>query len=191
MNTPIVVIRFLRIRPIKLPVEAWAPGVRDYVQADLLAQAKSKVESARRDLESAKRKVSDSTSLTLPEQEGKTWSDDFKRAKPNLWQTIGRGWRYQGGLLAQTQPTMERSCLRSKRNHPRDFELNLRFRTTGGNQWKSTGIRFDADTTGENAHTVYVSAFEGGPKVQLSHTVAGQNIYPGDGPCRTKVKLFA
>ena len=167
---------------VKLPVEAWAPGAREFVQADLLAQAKAQVQTTSDNFEHLKQEQAVAAKAD-PEKvnpDGTPLADDFKTSRPEMWETIGSGWRYQGGLLAQTESTMERSCLRSTAHHPRDFELNLKFQTTGGKQWKSTGIRFDADESGDNAHTVYASAFEGGPKVQLSHTVAGQDFYPAD-----------
>ena len=174
---------------VKLPVEAWAPGVREYVQADLLVRAKSRVETARQNLEQIKQQEAQADAAATANPEGNAFVDDFKTSRPELWETVGGGWRYQGGLLAQTEPTMERSCLRALTPHPRDFELSLKFQTTGGKQWKSTGIRFDADEKGESAHTVYVSAFAGGPKVQLAHTVAGRSIYPNDAKVDLPIQL--
>ena len=174
---------------IKLPTEAYAPGVREYVQANRLAQAKTKVEESRNRFAEIKRKQELVIAESKQVHEGKTFADDFSVSRPNDWETIGRGWRYQGGLLAQTRPTMERSCLRTKEFHPREFELSLRFQTTGGEQWKSTGIRFDVDESGENAHTVYASAYAGGPKIQLAHTVAGREIYPRDAMVSQPIKL--
>ncbi len=167
--------------PIDLPVEAWAPGVRDYVQTDRLAAATAKVTAAREHLEQIKHTQESATAAeTAIAADPTSLTEDFAKSRPDIWQTIGSGWRYQGGLLAQTEPTIDRSCLRTKAHHPSDFDLSLKFRTIGGTQWKSTGVRFDADESGENAHVVYVSAFAGGPKVQLSHMVAGQSVYPGD-----------
>ncbi len=175
--------------PIKLPVEAWAPGVRKYVQTDRLAKAEAKVTAARQNLKLAKRKLAQATNSEKTKSVGQALADDFKKSRPKIWQTIGRGWRYQGGLLAQTQPTTERSCLRTEAHHPRDFDLTLKFQTTGGKTWKSTGIRFDADKSGENAHTVYASAYASGPKVQLAHTIAGKTIYPTDAKSNQQIKL--
>ena len=174
---------------VELPVDAWAPGVREYVQADQLALAKLKVEEARKNLNLVKQKQKRAAAVVNSNAVGAEFTDDFKTSRPETWETIGRGWRYQGGLLSHTEPTIERSCLRTKEHHPRDFELNLKFQTTGGQQWKSTGIRFDADESGENAHTVYASAYAAGPKVQLSHTVAGRNIYPGDAKTDVAIRL--
>ena len=173
---------------IDLPAEAWAPGIRNYVQADLIAQSKRQLNSARTNLRKLQKKEALAAAATT-EVKGTALRDDFKKSRPDIWDTIGRGWRYQGGLLTQTEPTMERSCLRTKAHHPRDFELTLNFQTTGGKQYKSTGIRFDVDEKGENAHFVYVSAFANGPKVQLAHTVAGRNIYPANAKANLPIQL--
>jgi len=182
--------------PINLPVEAWAPGTREYVQTQRLREAEIKSEAARRSLEQLKRdnkKASvENNSKPIAENSnggGEELTDHFKKSQPDIWETVGQGWRYQGGLLSQTAATMERSCLRTKAHHPQDFDLTLKFQTTGGKQWKSTGIRFDADKAGENAHTVYVSAHAGGPKVQLAHTIAGKRIYPQDAKIDLPIQL--
>ncbi|TWU51229.1 DUF1553 domain-containing protein [Rubripirellula reticaptiva] len=177
--------------PIDLPVEAWAPGVRDYVQMDRLAKAEANVEQARKALAKIRLETKTENKPTAKPTNtvGKALSDDFKKARPDIWETIGDGWRYQGGLLSQTQPTTDRTCLQTKSHHPRDFELTLRFQTTGGTKWKSTGIRFDVDETNENAHTVYVSAFASGPKVQLAHTQAGRQVYPGNAKADRAIQL--
>ncbi|MFT5299700.1 MAG: hypothetical protein ACI814_000473 [Mariniblastus sp.] len=174
---------------VKLPAEAWAPGSQEFVQAGQFARAKANVETARHHLEQIKRKKEQASTEGKANLEGTALVDDFKTSRPEMWETVGLGWRYQGGLLSQTQPTVERSCLRTQAHHPRDFELSLKFRTTGGKQWKSTGIRFDVDEKGENAHTVYASSVAGGAKVQLAHTVAGQNIYPGDAKADLPIQL--
>ncbi|MDB4473021.1 PSD1 and planctomycete cytochrome C domain-containing protein [bacterium] len=174
--------------PIDLPTEAWAPGVRKYVQTNLLTLSKSQLDSARANLQQQQQKEAIAAAAKA-EVKVSALLDDFKKSRPDVWETIGRGWRYQGGLLSQTEPTMDRNCLRTKAQHPRDFELTLNFQTTGGKQYKSTGIRFDVDEQGENAHIVYVSAFVNGPKVQLAHTVAGRNIYPANAKADLPIRL--
>jgi hypothetical protein len=175
--------------PIDLPVEAWAPGVREYVQTNLLTLSKNQIDSAQANLAQLQKKEEQAVAAAKADTPGTAFLDNFKKSRPDLWETIGRGWRYQGGLLTQTEPTMDRSCLRTNTHHPRDFELSLNFQTTGGKQYKSTGIRFDVDESGENAHIVYVSAFAGGPKVQLAHTVAGRNIYPANTKADLPIRL--
>ena len=50
--------------------------------------------------------------------------------------------------------------------------------TTGGTTYKSVGIRFDVIDDGKNSHTVYASAYDKGPKVQISHTRDSKTTYP-------------
>jgi len=173
---------------VSLPVEAWAPGVRDYVQGDRIAAAQAVVIKAIKDLkrkqqeadtgEAEKADPSEPAPAGATKASGLAFVEQFERSRPERWEMIGDGWRYQGGILAQTEITMERSTLRTHATHPRDFSLTLKFRTTGGAKWKSTGISFDVDEEGEEGHTVYVSAFAGGPKVQVAHQVGGRKTYP-------------
>ena len=180
--------------PVSLPVDAWAPGARPYVQQDQLAAAVDVVDKARSDLNAKLRRAEEAEEASLAEPApapapGVAFRDDFQRARPERWDMVGQGWRYQGGVLAQTEVTMERSYLRTRAPHPRDFAATLTFRTTGGAQWKSTGFSFDVDGAGENGHTVYASAFAGGPKVQLAHKVSGRSIYPADAKLDRAVNL--
>ncbi len=175
---------------IKLPVEAWAPGIKDYVQKQLISKAELDVKAAEKALEKLKGDKKETVADIKKAPVGvKEFSDNFKRANPELWTIKGTGWRYQGGLLSKVVATMERSYVKSKIKHPHNFDLTVRFQTTGGNKWKSTGIRFDVDETGENTHTVYTSAFAGGSKVQLFHTVGGRDFYPGDTRTPHPIKL--
>ena len=101
--------------------------------------------------------------------------DDFSKTQPELWEHVGDDLKYQDGRLTVTKPSLEKSYLRSKVMHPRDFEANCKFITTGGDKWKSVGIRFDVDQSGNNSHFVYTSV--GGSKVHLAHTLEGNDNY--------------
>ncbi len=166
-------------QPVELPVSAWAPGTRDYVQRDHLAAAEARLKNAREELET-------SESLDRPEiepvkLEGFSLTDNFDTERPETWEIEGEGWRYQGGALVQLESTRARQFTRTIRPHPTDFDLTLDFRTTGGDTYKSVGVRFDVTGGGNNAHTVYASAHAPGPKVQIAHTRGGQTSYPGTG----------
>jgi len=171
-------------KPIKLPVEAWAPGIRKEIQQNQLDLAKAKLLSAQKNLQERLSKKVKQNIAKEEKKEVKTidgayvLKDNFQRSRPDFWNMVGKGWRYQGGLLSLTEASFGDSYLRSKVKHPLDFELSLKFQTTGGKTWKSTGIRFDVDESGQNSHVVYVSAHKGGSKVQLSHMVDGMAIYP-------------
>lgn len=183
-------------QPVELPFEAWRPDMQKFVQEDLLARARKKVMEAEAHLEKMKQQKAEADKARKPDNDGKVkpvastnvdkptvspdtskpvFVDDFSKERPELWEMYGEGWRYQGGLLSLTKPSIDQSWLRSKVTHPKDFELELKFQTTGGNQWKSVGIRFDVDATGKNSHWVYTSVT--GAKVHLAHTVGGKDIY--------------
>ena len=171
-----------KAKPVKLPPYAWAPGARDYVQKDQLAAARAKLERAQKVLEEARRAVS---SKKPPEpvsesakEPGSILEDNFDSANAKLWDVVGSGWSYNGGILIQTIPSRDKQFARSKNPHPSDFDLTLDFRTTGGTTYKSVGIRFDVTDKGKNSHTVYASAYDKGPKVQVSHTNESKTTYP-------------
>ncbi|MGB0326181.1 MAG: PSD1 and planctomycete cytochrome C domain-containing protein [Akkermansiaceae bacterium] len=172
-------------KSIDLPKEAWHPDSRSFVQEAVLAKAWGKVTAAEAHLAKLKLKpASKKKELPLetqnkPIQEvagtDQILVDNFSKSRPDLWELVGEDWRYQGGLLSLTKPSIDSSFLRSKKQHPEDFEVELRFRTTGGDRWKSVGVRFDVDESGNNSHWVYTSV--GGNKVHLAHTVEGKDQY--------------
>ena len=174
-------------QPVELPLVAWRPDMQKFVQEDLLAQAKAKVTASEAHLEKMKQQKAAADKGKKPEEVvkvepvakaspcGTVFKDDFSKARPDLWEIVGEDWRYQGGLLSLTKPSIDQSRLRSKVVLPEDFELDLKFQTTGGNRYKSVGIRFDVDKRGKNSHWVYTSV--GGSKVHLAHTVEGKDIY--------------
>ncbi len=163
---------------IELPLTAWRPDLQDFIQQDYLDQAK-------RNLRQTETKLKDMQLQIAAEKEksidtsvfGKVvFFDDFSEKQPELWETVGDDLKYQDGALSVTRPSLEKSYLRSKITHPRDFEIELKFRTTGGVKWKSVGIHFDVDQTGNNSHFVYASV-AGGGKVHLAQTIEGVANY--------------
>ena len=171
-------------KPVELPLEAWRPDLQEFVQQDLLSQTQIKVTQAEAHLKELKLQMAvagqetdaaKKTPADSPVAGKVVFTDDFNKAQPDLWQRVGDNLKYQDGLLSVTKPSLEKSYLRSKVIHPDDFELDLKFKTTGGEKWKSVGIRFDVDTSGQNSHFVYTSV--GGSKVHLAHTVEGKDNY--------------
>lgn len=163
-------------KPIELPVSAWAPGTRKYFQEDLVAAAKKRIETARAEVEKAS---DEPTPEPLPKSAAAGgFKDDFAEANPELWDVRGDGWKYEGGKIVQTVSNRDQQLVRSVVSHPADFDLTLKFKTTGGDTYKSVGFRFDVTDDGANSHLVYTSAHEPGPKVQIAHKVGGQTSYP-------------
>ena len=87
------------------------------------------------------------------------------------------------------EPVMSDQFVRSLKVHPRDFELTMEFRTTGGNKWKSVGVCFDIDADGKNGHIVYASAVDGAQKVQVAHRVNNRMAYPQKAQKRRAIQL--
>ena len=184
--------------PVNLPVEAWAPGVRPHVRADRIAAAETAIAEARKQLQEAlgklayadvKNKKSESPepptepAPAAPQKNPAptphpAFTDSFDREAPDRWTLEGGGWRYQGGSLVQTESAPGGKFARSQTPHPRDFAITLEFRITGGEVYKSAGLRFDVTGDGTDSHTVYASAHAPGPKVQIAHTTAGKTRYP-------------
>ncbi len=183
-------------KSIDLPLEAWRPDLQDFVQNGLLVQAQAKVAQTEAHLKkmqlqkvAADQKIDltnsededpapnsrEKNSGEMPAVGGPVLVDDFSKARPELWELAGSDWRYQGGLLSLTKPSLGTHWLRSKTTHPHDFEVTLRSQTTGGQRWKSVGIRFDVDQSGNNSHFVYTSVE--GTKVHLAHTIEGKDVY--------------
>lgn len=178
------------IEPVKMPVEAWAPASRDYVKNARLAAARVKIDTAKRDLETAQKQLAVMPKSEAPSAPTGTWlRDAFDGENSKQWEIIGGGWKYADGNLVQTLASRERSMVRSRESHPRDFDLTCRYTTTGGTQWKSVTIRFDLSDDGNEGNFVYTSAYEAGPKVQVAHTTAGQTSYPADGAVALPIRV--
>ena len=168
-------------KPIDLPLEAWRPDMQDFVQNGYLSQKLARVAEAEVQLKKLKldkaaqeRKRAKSEGIR-PVKDEAILTDDFSEPRPDLWTVFGSDSRYQDDSLSIIKPSLDTTYLRSKVKHPRDFELELKFKTTGGQKWKSTGIRFDVDESGDNSHFVYTSVF--GAKVHLAHTIGGKDEY--------------
>ncbi len=175
--------------PIQLPVFAWAPGLRDYVQKDQLAAARTRLGKERDALAKAKAQRPSSAAVDPGPDSLLTFEDDFGAARPESWIIDGSGWRYQGGSLVQLESNQEKQYARLRQPHSADFDLSVNFRTTGGGTYKSVGIRFDLIDEGRNAHTVYTSAHASAPKVQVAHTRDGAPSYPGGGKVNHKIDV--
>ena len=176
---------WLPANPIQLPLRAWRPDVQEFFQQNHLQQAEATLVKAEAKLKDMKLKLAIAeekhaanipSSTELPVSGKIVFVDDFSEKQPALWEIVGNDFKYQDGRLSITTASLEKTFLRSKVNHPNDFELSLSFRTTGGVKWKSVGIRFDVDQSGINSHFVYASVADGG-KVHLAHTVAGVDHY--------------
>lgn len=187
------------IQPVSLPAKAYYPGLQSFIQEEERQKARQRLVRAEQDLAAARTKLADiekqvanvkpadtSTVDALPVNAVIT--DDFKVARPELWNATKGKWEYRDGRLIQTDTETGIGTLVSKTPHPANFDATLRFKTTGGKMWKSVGLSFDAQDEA-NYHGVYLSAVAGGQKLQISHTSGGQTSYPNDGALALPIEL--
>ncbi len=187
------------IRPVALPPEAHAPGLRPFVLANHLAAAEKQIAAAEAALVQARQALTRAEPAARKQPatitaNGKTVTaarpilrDEFTTARPDLWQTVSGQWKYESGKLVQSQDGDTRGVLRARLAPPADFQARFRFAITGGRQWKSVGLTFDVD--GENEFLVYLSAYAGGPKLQISYKQGAGYVYPVEAAKAWPVKL--
>lgn len=177
------------VTPVDLPVWAYAPGSRDYVARDQLAQAQQRIVTAESELQAAKEKAAQLPDT--PETENAADADSsvnfaaidesFDALDPELWELVGDGWKYQDGSLLQTISSRETHFLRLRKSHPHDFDLTCNYTTTGGDTYKSASFWFDDSGDGQFHNFVYTSAYERGSKLQVAYARNGKSEYPSQG----------
>ena len=192
-----------RVEPVTLPPEATQPGLRPFVIESHLKAAEQTIAAARSALETARKKLSETeVAMKLAadlaankpvtdkpsDEKSSAVKDDFAAERPELWEQIGGKWAYTGGKLVQSQDGATRVALRLKPVAPENFEAKLRFKTTGGQMWKSVGINFDV--VEKNEVLAYLSAYAGGPKSQIAYKNGGDNYtYPPEAAQARKIEL--
>lgn len=183
----------LEIKPVTLPPAASRPGLRAFVLDDQLREADSRLAKAGADLASAREHLAAVESGQAPATGAADGSaapgfrDDFTSPRPDLWSPIGGSWAYQDGKLVQTEPGVIRSEYRADSPSPSEFQATLRFTIVGGEPWRSVGLSFDT-AEGKEA-LVYLSAYESGPKLQVSYRREGVDSYPEAGSKTRPIKL--
>jgi hypothetical protein len=187
-----------KIEPVNLPTSAYYQGLAAYVQEETLAAARTEAEAAKTALDAAQKKLAeakqkqsefvaaapkpDSPEVKKPEP---LIADDFSKQRDDLW-TIGVGkWEYKDGKLVQSDTRDEMCGLTSVQPHPKDFLAKLRWKTTGGDTYKSVGIAFDA--VDKDLFAVYLS--HAGPGPHLWQKKGGTDSYPVSMPKNTAVEL--
>ncbi|NQV24007.1 MAG: DUF1553 domain-containing protein, partial [Rhodopirellula sp.] len=105
--------------------------------------------------------------------------DEFDAVNPETWE-IGSGeWIGADGKVTQKLVGATRRYLRTRNEHPQNFEATLKFRTLGGERWKSVGLAFDSVDGREKM--VYMSAVQPGSKLQIAVNSGSGSQYPSDG----------
>jgi hypothetical protein len=186
---PAVLLREkLVVRPVDLPPEAHSPGAHPETLKAYLRIAEKDIEAARGKLAVARAALAEAGKKPLVGVKLKALvRDDFAKERPEFWEKKAGKWKYQGGKLLQEADGPIRAVLRLKQAPPTDFVAKLRYTPTGGKMWLSTGTSFDV--AGDNEVLVYLSAFKGGPKVQVSYKQGGAYVYPPGGMVALPVKL--
>ncbi len=204
------------IESVSLPVTAYAPGLREYVKQDRLQQAEAAAEAAHQAWQKAEAfwaEESSAEKLSAEESSAEESSaeessaeessaeaepapkfalrDEFDQANPEIWEIVGDGWQYQDGQLRQTVSSRDTHYLRlaPERSLPRDFDLRVRYTTTGGDTYKSVTFRFDEDEDRQYGQFVYSSAHLPGPKVQVAFTRNGKHQYPAEGQVARAIEV--
>lgn len=169
-----------RIEAVSLPLEAHAPQARPFVLEDYLADARRDLESARKAVENSRKRLDEAVRSTpVTSDPGELFlQDEFDSRNPEIWEEKAGEWKYSNGRVTQMQVGASRRFLRTRTTHPMNFSATLRFRTLGGERWKSVGLAFDAVDGREKL--VYMSAVQPGSKLQVAVNSGAGSQYPSD-----------
>jgi len=184
------------IKPVQLPVYAYAPAARDHVQTTHLASARAAVEATQKELAEARKKAANAPKAqpkpksSAPEPAPQfAFHDDFGKRNDELWEVIGKGWKFEKGAAHQTAATRDAERLALRQKLPRDFEMTCRYTHTGGSLYRSVTFRFDVTADRKYANYVYTSAHAPGPKLHVAYTRGGASTYPPDGLVAQPIKI--
>lgn len=183
-----------KVTPVTLPAKAHYPALQEFVLQDQLKAATEKIVAAQKTSDKATTQLAqleqaaqNKVAANGSDQAVTFLEDDFQKENPEVW-TLGPGeWSYLDGKLIQTKTGYGRAYLRSKQNHPHDFKARFKFKTTGGDKWRSVGLAFDV--TGDREKMIYLSAVQPGSKLQVSYKENGKSTYPAEGRHACEVKL--
>ena len=190
---PLLALGDLRIEPVTLPTEASIPGLRPFVVEDQVRDATAKIAAARATLEKARTHRVDATDDPAPRPpfglgcDEHFFHDDFDEPDPEAWEMPSGLWTYRAGKLVQGRGDLVRSVLRARSAVPTDFQARCRVTITGGDPWRSVGLCFD-EADGREV-LVYLSAYEAGPKLQVSYKQGGADIYPSEAAQARAIRL--
>lgn len=181
----------MRVARVTLSPVGTRPGLREFVVAAHRERAEQKVTAAKATLAAARTKLETAEKAagaaedakgdsTAPKPAPPPITDNFSAERPDLWKVRSGQWTYRDGKLIQSAAGGSRAAIRATVEVPANFEAKLRYTPTGGDQWRSVGIAFDLNESG-NEVLAYLSSHEGGPKAQITYLVNGNHAYPGEG----------
>ena len=187
---------------IKLPTQAHRPALQPFVLADHQTAIKKEIDKALQAVEKAKltlekvqpasNKQNDKPKTYYHEfdfQKSKSrpaFMDNFDSLDEKRWKIVNGKWKTDAGKLTQIEVGATARIVESHTNHPEDFVIETRLAVTGGQLWKSFGIRFDASE--QHDKTVYLSG-HADSKVQVSFSNNGQTTYPQNALSKIPVQL--
>ena len=187
------------VQPVSLAPAAYYQGVQPFVQEETLAAARKDADAAKGALEAAQKKVADAkqkqaefvAAASKPadpaaKKPEPLIADDFSKERADLWTKGVGSWEYKDGKLVQSDTRDEMCGLTSVMPHPQDFVAKLRWKTTGGDVYKSVGIAFDA-VEQKDLLAVYLS--HAGPGPHLWQKRGGADSYPVSMPKNSAVEL--
>ncbi|WP_417384596.1 DUF1553 domain-containing protein [Gimesia sp.] len=183
-----------KVTPVNLPAKAHYPALQEFVLKDQLKAANEKIVAARKASDQATKQLAqleqaaqNRVAADISDQAVTFLEDDFQKENPAIWVPGTGEWSYLDGSLLQTKTGYGRAFLRSKQDHPHNFKARFKFKTTGGDKWRSVGLAFDV--TGDREKMIYLSAVQPGSKLQVSYKENGKSIYPAEGRHACDVKL--
>ena len=192
----------LRIEPVTLPVVAYYPALRTAAQAAARKEHQAKVRNAAEALATAEQRLAAARQRLArfaeapPEkrpreedvEETVFAEEPFTELATDRWQIEDGDWEIVQGRLRQTDGASQQRRVVSRFSHPRDFRAQVTMRVTGGEEYRSIGFGFDGH--GKAMHTVYLSAYPGGSKIQVSlQNGGGVWSYPQQGMSALPVEL--
>ena len=180
----------LQIKPIKLPAEAYQPGLRAFVLLDHVRLAEKQRAVAEQEEVAAALRLAlaeKSKKIVAPPSKAKELLRDvFALLDNGRWTVESGAWKLVKGKLTQEKIGMVRGALRLRDEPPVDFEARIKFATLGGQTYLSVGINFDVDKDHETL--IYLTPHPPA-RVQISFKKAGKYEYPADGAQHHKVPL--
>ncbi len=186
--------RELPIEPVNLPASSYYPGLQPFVIEEARQNAEAERKLADDSLAAAKVAIEKAQSALAefksrpdrPAEPATLLTDDFSKARPELWEAGTGNWQYQDGGLKQLDAADTMCSMKGRQIVSGDFTVRMKFRITGGDVYKSAGVAFDV-VDDQNLTFIYVSS--GGGKLQIAHRVNGADQYPANGSKPMTVEL--
>jgi len=188
----------IKIEPISLPVEAYYPNLQESMVAGLISDAKQVARASEQHLNEARAKVTTAERTIFEFQSmnadgGKPndkpnviFSDDFSQ-QSDRWKVVAGDWAWENGQLVERSVSNFATIIATV-DLPRDFKVQVKYRTLQAGQYRSVGFSFDYVDQG-NSQDVYTSANDAASSIQAFHRKDGKQEYPQAGIVKTPVMV--